>query len=73
MKIGNDPIPDNQEISRHNLIEALRTVRLVYQDIADGYRFDDDMAAVKLKAFDTATQTLDKYSKVLIAQGPVGP
>ena len=55
------------QILIHDLREAVRTLRLVYQDIEGGYRFADDVAQAKLAAFNKSVTCLESNLAKILA------
>jgi len=50
---------------RHDIVGATRTLSLALQSIREGYRFDDDLAELKLNTMLAAVTTLEKETRLL--------
>ena len=51
----------------HDVTGGLRTLRFAVDSLKDGYRFDDNMAAAKIKAMEKAIENLERETALLSA------
>lgn len=49
----------------HDVTSGLRTLRFAIDSIKEGYRFDDNMAAAKIKAMEKAIENLERETVLL--------
>lgn len=49
----------------HDVTAGLRTLRFAIDSLKEGYRFDDNMAAAKIKAMEKAIEHLERETQLL--------
>lgn len=49
----------------HDVTAGLRTLRFAVDSLKEGYRFDDNMAAAKIKAMEKAIEHLERETQLL--------